>query len=109
LAGTAAQYGFRRTVARERWHYEFSGTDPGGICGGARQTSASSGEPEEPATTGECNSATLGRNVAQGTCVESSSTRTWYQCQAGQWFRGVDEQTGPYGRCTSMIGLTAAK
>jgi len=46
---------------------------------------------------------------AQGTCVESSSTRTWYQCQAGQWFRGVDEQTGPYGRCTSMIGLTAAK
>lgn len=32
LAKNAAKYGFVRTVAKEAWHYEYRGKDPGGPC-----------------------------------------------------------------------------
>jgi hypothetical protein len=116
---TAAQYGFRATVPGERWHYEYRGADPGGICSGGSTTTAPAGnEPDEPATAGAddepapeapadgaCNSATLGRSMPEGSCVQSSSTELWYQCEAGQWFRGVTNGSGPYGQCTQMVGL----
>ena len=34
LAENAGRFGFRRTVPSESWHYEYSGGDPGGPCGG---------------------------------------------------------------------------
>lgn len=147
VRSNAARFGFQGPLPNERWHYEFHGADPGGICGqaggtttsngsaspakgssGASGSSSSSpapsapskGEAEEPATTGtskggaqtttptagQCMSGTLGRNVPQGTCVQAASTETWFQCQAGQWFRGVNGNTGPYGACTSMFALS---
>jgi hypothetical protein len=119
VARTASQYGFRATVPGERWHYEYRGSDPGGICrGGASVNSDGNADGNEPATVGSddepapqapaggaCNSATLGREMAEGSCVQSSSTQLWYQCEAGQWYRGVTDGNGPYGRCTTMVGL----
>lgn len=118
---TAGQYGFRATVPGERWHYEYRGADPGGICsaGASVNSDGNTTAPQEPATVGSdddepaptpaadgaCNSATLGRSMPEGSCVQSSSTELWYQCEAGQWFRGVTNGNGPYGRCTQMVGL----
>lgn len=115
VARTASQFGFRATVPKERWHYEYRGADPGGICSGG---GAATNEPDEPATVGgddepapqapaggACNSATLGKVMPEGSCVQSSATELWYQCEGGQWFRGVSNASGPYGRCTTMVGL----
>jgi hypothetical protein len=115
VARTASQYGFRATVPKERWHYEYRGADPGGICSGGGAAT----QPQEPATVGGddddapvqepagggCNSATLGKVMPEGSCVQSSSTELWYQCEAGKWYRGVSNGSGPYGKCTSMVGL----
>jgi hypothetical protein len=116
---TASQFGFRATVPGERWHYEYRGADPGGICsGGASVNSDGNADLQEPATVGgddepapqapadgACNSATLGRAMPEGSCVQSSSTQLWYQCEAGLWYRGVSNGAGPYGQCTQMVGL----
>lgn len=112
---TASQFGFRATVSKERWHYEYRGADPGGICSGGGTAER---EPDEPATVGSdddasaeepadgaCNSATLGKVMPEGSCVQSSSTELWYQCEAGKWYRGVSNGAGPYGKCTTMVGL----
>lgn len=101
---TAAQYGFRATVPSERWHYEFRGSDPGGICSGGG--SAAQVDQDAPAPEGgSCNSATLGRVLPEGACVQSSSTDLWYQCESGQWYRGVSNGQGPYGPCTESHPL----
>lgn len=118
VSRTASQFGFRATVPGERWHYEYRGADPGGICSGGASATTEPSEPNEPATVGgdddppaqapaggACNSATLGRTMPEGSCVQSSSTQLWYQCEGGQWFRGVSNGSGPYGQCTSMTGL----
>jgi hypothetical protein len=34
VANNASRFGFKRTVPSERWHYEYSGADPGGPCSG---------------------------------------------------------------------------
>jgi hypothetical protein len=34
LAANASRFGFVRTVPSEPWHYEYTGKDPGGPCGG---------------------------------------------------------------------------
>ena len=60
--------------------------------------------PQAPAG-GACNSATLGKAMPEGSCVQSSSTQLWYQCEAGQWYRGVSNGSGPYGKCTTTVGL----
>lgn len=111
---TAGQFGFRATVPGERWHYEYRGADPGGICSGGGATAGGDEpatavgddepEPNEPAG-GACNSATLGKTMPEGSCVQSSSTELWYQCEAGKWYRGVSNGAGPYGKCTTMVGL----
>jgi hypothetical protein len=49
LEANASKFGFARTVPSEPWHYEFSGTDPGGPCtGGAKVVSEHDGAPLVP-------------------------------------------------------------
>ncbi len=50
-------------------------------------------------STGSCYSNTLGRNVAEGTCVFSAADGADEQCHAGLWYRGVAGNDGPYGVC----------
>jgi hypothetical protein len=54
---------------------------------------------------GGCWSATLQSMVGPHACVQSSSSRVWFQCSEGQWFRGGNATSGPFGRCTESIGL----
>ncbi len=109
VRSTAGTYGFRATVPSERWHYEYSGSDPGGICsgGGAAPAPSSStdDETDEASAGAGCSSATLGRTLPEGACVQSESNELWYQCEAGKWYRGVTNGTGPYGRCTETHPL----
>ena len=86
----------------ERWHYEYSGADPGGVCSGSGGSTAPTMPP--PAG-GGCNSATLGRNVAEGACVQSSANEIFFQCHNGLWYRGVANGRGPYGACTTTHPL----
>ncbi len=109
VRSTAGAYGFRATVPGERWHYEYRGADPGGVCsdGAAAPGSATNdgGDADEAPAGGGCTSATLGRTVPEGACVQSGSTDLWYQCREGKWYRGVENGSGPYGRCTEMHSL----
>jgi len=125
VSRTASQFGFRATVAAERWHYEYHGADPGGICSGASSTASASTSDGVPAPTprpatgaddddptpppgspsgGGCNSATLGKSTPEGSCVQSSSTDLWYQCHDSQWFRFINGKPS-YGTCTDEFPL----
>lgn len=55
-----------------------------------------------------CNSATLGRVVTEGTCVESRSDSRWYQCTDSGWVYDPSiegARRGPIGACTSYNPL----
>jgi hypothetical protein len=55
-----------------------------------------------------CFSGTLGRDVEEGACVQSSSRSArgvWFQCRDGRWYRGGDDRSGPFGTCTSSARL----
>ncbi len=41
--------------------------------------------PPPPPTPTTCSSSTLGRDVAEGTCVQSASDQSWYACTSGSW------------------------
>ena len=43
LAKNASKFGFVRTVAKEAWHYEYHGKDPGGPCTRGTSSAASPG------------------------------------------------------------------
>jgi hypothetical protein len=91
LASHAGSFGFVRTVPSEAWHYEYHGPDTGGPCdsGGSGSTTAppdDNGGGADPDVT--CRSATLGKNVAPGTCVHRADSGKWYVCDAdapGDW------------------------
>jgi hypothetical protein len=113
VKNNASRFGFRATVPSERWHYEFNGADPGGVCSRGGNGPPPAGPTDEPADDddapapvgGACNSATLGRTVPQGACVQASSNNLWYQCNQGLWYRGVTNGRGPYGACTQSHPL----
>lgn len=48
LAQNASKFGFVRTVAKEAWHYEYRGKDPGGPCARGTSTSAQPGSDTPP-------------------------------------------------------------
>jgi hypothetical protein len=55
-------------------------------------------------TTGaSCSSATLDRDVDDGTCVQSASDSAWYQCDNGSWVAtsSTASCTESYGFCSS--------
>ncbi len=47
-----------------------------------------------------CASATLEREVAEGTCVQSASDGDWYICADGEW----DAHSGSGGSCAEAYG-----
>jgi hypothetical protein len=73
--------------------------ESGGPGGGAAADDAGASPPTA------CWSPTLGRDVAEGGCVQSSSNEVWFQCHDGDWYRGGDADSGPYGACTSSDPL----
>jgi hypothetical protein len=81
----AAAYGFSG-ISSEKWHFVYSGSDPGGPCG-------SGGEPSVPSGNDPgCYSSTLGKDMADNACVQSKSDHQWYQCKDGDW---VDRYSDP--------------
>jgi len=60
---------------------------------------------EAPGGAGGCWSPTLGSDVEEGGCVQSASSRVWFQCHAGEWYRGGDADSGAHGACTSSHPL----
>lgn len=76
LSKHADEYGFKRTVPSENWHWEYWGAEVSGSC--------TSSAP--PAGTSGCWSSTLGKQVVVNTCVQSRSDSKWYQClSGGKW------------------------
>jgi hypothetical protein len=78
-----------------------STTNPpsGGGGGGGTGGGTGGGMP----TPDSCMSATLDREVAEGTCVQQASDASWKRCSAGQWIaRGsASSCTASYGFCDS--------
>lgn len=74
LNAHADEYGFRRTVASEPWHWEYWGGMVDGGCGGSTTPAA---------PTSGCYSSTLARQVVVNTCVQSKFDNKWYQCLSG--------------------------
>ena len=82
---------------------EVDAATPVGICattpaGGGGGTG---GGGSTPAAT--CASATLDRDVTEGTCVQAAATGTWQQCSAGAWVArsSVASCTASFGFCAS--------
>ena len=80
---------------------EVDKSTPLGICvpGGGGDP----GDPPPPPSGLTCNSATLDRDVDEGTCVQAASDAKWYQCQAGAWV-GRSSSAGcavAFGFCSS--------
>jgi hypothetical protein len=61
------------------------------------------GPPPPPPPGSTCASATLDRDVEDGTCVQSASDALWYQCTAGQWV----SRSGSSG-CASAFGFCSS-
>ncbi|HEU0035126.1 MAG TPA: hypothetical protein VFQ53_31085 [Kofleriaceae bacterium] len=55
---------------------------------------------EPPPAGATCSSATLGRDVEDGTCVQASSDALWYECSGGNWVQRADS-TG----CATAFGF----
>jgi hypothetical protein len=53
----------------------------------------------------QCWSDSFGRPVPLGSCVQSASSRAWYQCQPSGVFTPSTMQSGESGACTNLFGL----
>src|SRR5262249_39566533 len=90
VRSNAARFGFSATVPQEKWHYEFTGSDPGGPCSGPGGSDTADDDDRDSAPpNGACYSATLARVVSEGSCVQSSADQRFFQCNDGKWYRGV--------------------
>jgi GH25 family lysozyme M1 (1,4-beta-N-acetylmuramidase) len=70
------------------------------------QAFAGMGTPDPGTGSGSattCTSATMGRDINDGECVQSAADQSWYQCDAGQWtaIAATDTCTATYGWCDS--------
>lgn len=79
-----------------------AGNDNGGDQGGDVPL-----PPERPADLGGagCYSPTMGKQMEEGSCVQSSADDVMYQCHEGLWYRNVVNGKGRYGVCTSIHEL----
>lgn len=91
---------------------EVDASTPLGVCDGnatgGTGSVADSGGADDSSSTGSgatCASATLGRTVDEGTCVQARSDSNWYQCTASGWEQGVSNGSGPIGACTATYPL----
>lgn len=98
MAGAGWSDGVRVTV------HEVSASTPLGIC--------DAGAPPMPSPTAQtCSSATLGRDVAAGTCVQNATTAAWEQCTGGAWVPTTSSAgcAMAYGFCSSAtLGIDVA-
>lgn len=117
LQSNASRFGFAKTVPSERWHYQFSGADPGGPCSGGASSDPAPADRDEgdvptptprpddadadSSSSSGCYSPTMAKTMEEGSCVQSSADDVFYQCHAGLWYRGVSGGKGRYGACTS--------
>jgi hypothetical protein len=71
--------------------------------GGTGGTGDGGTNPPPPATTAMCASATLGRDVAEGVCVQGASDAGWYTCRDGEWIARSSSAgcAEAYGFCDS--------
>ncbi len=92
LSNNASRWGFRRTVPSENWHYERPAGSQAGVSGGGAGGSS---------TDDRCFSQTLGRNMAEGVCLQSRFDNNWYQCSNGAWYPG----RGNRGNCSASYPL----
>lgn len=88
MSRNASRYGFRRTVPSEAWHWERPAGSQGSYSGGT--------------SSGRCFSTTLGREVAEKTCVEARLDSAWYQCDNGTWYAGRASR----GACSATHALS---
>lgn len=85
---------------------EVSASTPLGPCTAAPPPPSGGGgggtPPPPPAAT-SCSSATLDRDVADGTCVQNAADAKWYACSAGAWVAKTSTAgcTATYGFCES--------
>lgn len=101
MQGLNAWYGYRRHRA-ECDRYTIGRTDVGdgdGDGGGEDDGADGGGDADS------CRSATLGRTVAPGTCVQSKSDRQWYRCSDGRWRRSSMSSSEPSGACAASYPL----
>jgi hypothetical protein len=69
---------------------EVDASTPVGTCtstggGGGGGSGSGGGGGGGTGTPAACSSATLGRDVDDGTCVQSATDEAWYQCTNGSW------------------------
>jgi len=80
-------------------------TASGGGSSGGGSGSSSGGNGGGAGSNVTCNSGTLGKDVPEGTCVQSKYDSVWYQCTPNGWETPVSNGAGPDGACTSMHPL----
>ena len=81
-----------------------TGSGGGSGSGGGGDTGSGSGSSGGGTSAGApCNSATLGRDVDDGECVQAASDGNWYQCTNGSWnaIASTASCTMSYGWCSS--------
>ena len=98
--GINAWYGYKKHKAEcDRY------PAPSGLAGDpGTPTTAPKGDDDDTGE-GGCFSGTLDEMVPARTCVESKFDGKWFQCKDGQWFRGGDTGTGPFGACVTKHPL----
>jgi len=93
------------------WQYSESGRIAG-ISGGGVDLDKFNGSladlqalanASQPTTSTACTSETMGRDVADGECVQSAADQKWYRCDAGAWtaITGTSSCSHAYGWCDS--------
>ena len=99
--GYNAWYGFRKHATECR--NTRAPASSGGVA--PTQPQGTDPDPDNNVGAGGCWSGTLQDTVDAGTCVQSKYDRVWFQCQNGNWYRGVSGSSGPYGTCSSQHPL----
>jgi hypothetical protein len=82
---------------------EVAAGTPLGACATTPTDPTDPTDPDPGADTSVCPSATLGRDVAAGTCVRAAGDGNWYQCVEGVW-QSRASSSGcevAYGYCNS--------
>lgn len=81
---------------------EVAGSTPLGECAAGDPDPMDPTDPEDPGTSTmtTCSSATLGRDVDEGTCVQSMTDALWYECVGGAW-----EARSSSAGCTEAFGF----
>ena len=84
---------------------QVASSTPVGPCTAAPDPTNPPPDPTNPppTTAASCNSATLARDVDDGTCVQSSTDALWYKCSNGAWVGRASSSgcASSYGYCAS--------